>query len=233
MKDNARRGLAWLGSLVAHALLLFLAVPGGWEAGGQDLRLVEVGLLELPGPQAAEPSPVLAAPAGRRAEQAPSGRSRNGESAGPGATERDNGEAKPQKSGEEAGEAGRESAPAPAGSRTGAEGQPGAAGDPGWGTGEGFVLSRPVSYPKNAQNDGVEGAVRLAIRLPAAGSPQAVLLESSGDRRLDDYSLQVVTKVWRYEPPGEGVLLTVRLVFQDDRVEVVFERAEPWAGEGE
>lgn len=233
MKDNARRGLAWLGSLAAHALLLFLAVPGGWEAGGQDLRLVEVGLLELPGPQAAEPSPVLAAPAGRRAEQAPSGRSRDGETAGPGAAERDNGEAKPQKSGEEAGAAGSEPAPSPAGSRTGAEKQPGAAGDPGWGTGEGFVLRRPVNYPKDPLNEGVEGAVRLAIRLPAAGGAQAELLESSGDRRLDDYSLQVVTKAWEYAPPGEGVLLTVRLVFRDYDVEVVFERAEPWAGEGE
>ena len=109
---------------------------------------------------------------------------------------------------------------------------PGQGSGEGFGTGEGLVLSRPVSFPKSAQNEGVEGRVRLAVFLPPAGGVRAKIVESSGDPRLDTYSLRVVTEAWRYAKPPTGVRIAVTLIYRQGQVEVLFERSEPSTGEG-
>ncbi len=66
MSKKCRLGLAWTISLLAHTLLLIVAVPEGGGKAGDGMRLVEIGLVELPGPLLSRGSgadiPLLALP---------------------------------------------------------------------------------------------------------------------------------------------------------------------------
>lgn len=215
MRDEARKATAWLASTLAHLVLLALVYSGNPADSGEGLRLMELDLVEMPGsvraPSAARAQPSIA--------KTPLATRHSGASAGAGKAA-----ARP------VGDAGPVSPPQPAGAQSGAGGSLPVA-DPGWGSGEGLIISRPVSFPKNVQNEGIEGTVSLAIYLTAEGNPRVEMLKSSGDQRLDRYSQRVVTEAWRYAAPSSGVRLLVSLVFQDGLVEVVIDRATPWNGE--
>ena len=221
MKEKSRFGLAWIVSFLAHALILILVFPNAGGAKGEGMRIMEVGLVEMP---------AVAQRAAPAARPAPAVKTQ------PAETRRR--EPVPEKAGQDASHpreaASRQTAPVPVPPPAGpsAGGSPGQGSGEGFGTGEGLVLSRPVSFPKSAQNEGVEGIVRLAVFLPPAGSVRAKIVESSGDQRLDTYSLRVVTEAWRYKAPPTGVRIAVTLIYRQGQVEVLFERSEPWAGEG-
>lgn len=227
MKENTRRGLAWSVSLLTHALLLLLVFPNGGGSRGEDQRIMEVGLVEMPG-VAPRIAPV--------ARPAPSIKVKPLEKVRRESVPDREGQDKPQP--RETAAKQTVSVPAsppkgPSGTAGPAAGvSPGQGSGEGFGTGEGLVLSRPVNFPKNAQNEGVEGSIRLAVFLTPTGSVRAKILESSGDQRLDAYSLRVVTEAWRYAATSAGVRIAVTLNYRKGRVEVVFERGEPWNGEG-
>ncbi len=227
MKEKTRRGLAWTVSLLAHALLLVLVPPNGGGTAGDGLRIMEVGLVEMPGAVPRTAPALFPAPAVAVKPVEPRRRESVPDKAG---------QDKPQP--RETGT--KQTAPVPAPPPAGPSGTAGPAAGvstgqgsgEGFGTGEGLVLSRPVSFPKSAQNEGVEGRVRLAVFLPPTGGVRAKIVESSGDQRLDTYSLRVVTEAWRYAAPPTGVRIAVTLIYRQGQVEVLFERSEPWTGEG-
>jgi len=98
----------------------------------------------------------------------------------------------------------------------------------GLGSGEGFVLSQPVTYPKNAQNEGSEGEVLTEVRLTPEGEIQVVLLSASGDQRLDSYSLRALKEAWQYTRPAFPVKIKIALIFRSGEVKVVFQGSEQW-----
>lgn len=54
--------------------------------------------------------------------------------------------------------------------------------------------STSLGYPKNAENQGLEGAVEVRLELDAAGNVQRVLLvRPSGHRVLDEYAMRALT----------------------------------------
>lgn len=54
--------------------------------------------------------------------------------------------------------------------------------------------STSLGYPKNAENEGLEGAVEVRLELDAAGNVQRVLLvRPSGHRVLDEYAMRALT----------------------------------------
>lgn len=228
--DKRRVWLAWSCSVLGHALLFAITVPVGARPVEQGLRLMEISLVDV-----ATRSQNHGKPAG--VEPAPPVETRPRAAALP-----DPARVKPQKPSP----AQEPPAPKPAKStaavdvpaeRPAASTDSGRAGTNGgggedkrestsFGTGEGLVVSRAVQYPKNAQNEGVEGRVRLVILLSPDGGPRAEITLGSGDARLDNYSLRAVTEVWRYTVPPKPVRISVSLVFRQGRVEVVFEGSE-------
>ena len=172
MEDKARVRLAWGLSVLLHALFFLFVFPGRSPAGEPGLRVLEVGLVELKEEVAGSPSVsasspplpgvVLPGPRPVRQEAAAFGQEKKAPAEA----------AKPQE------------APSPPASPDRSEAPPGSSGGPGgpkfdFGTGEGLVLSHPLSYPKSAQNEGVEGTVRLTVLLSPTGRPQAELVASS------------------------------------------------------
>lgn len=248
MTVRTRTSLAWTVSILVHTLLfVFVLVGGGGASAGPELY--EVGLADMPGrPQAqmvppqgnteaaavkpetqpennqtglskvktketkapAEKGPSRVAPA---SSQAPRGVP-NGASTLPPADL-----------------PGKNAAVPVAGGGPGGSGGQGRADGPG--SGEGFVLNRPVYYPKNVQNEGKEGTVRVIVTLSQDGVPSAELAASSGDERLDRYALRAVTEAWQYTHPGKPVRIFVSIVFSGGKVEVVFEKSEYLNGGGE
>lgn len=205
MEDRSRARLAWVLSILLHGLAFLLVFPGSPRAGGPGLRLVEVGLVELAeeGPPSTATSPAAALEIARAPKPTQKEETAAGE-AEAGATETASPSGTPSPP------------PAPAAPPPGnGGGRPGAEPGPkfGFGTGEGLVQSHPLYYPKGAQNEGVEGTVRLAIVLKPDGSARAEILVPSGDGRLDLYGLRAVTEAWRYERPPVPVRLEVELVF--------------------
>ncbi len=79
----------------------------------------------------------------------------------------------------------------------------GAAGKPlGFGTGEGMVtvLGPKPNYPKNAQNEEIEGKVAVRVLVKKDGSLEKVnLTKSSGDYRLDKVAISSIERNWKFK----------------------------------
>lgn len=93
-----------------------------------------------------------------------------------------------------------------------------------FGRGESLVTSavRPV-YPKNAQNEGVEGTVEAV----ATVSPEGRLLEvnitrSSGDPRLDAIVVRTTERAWTFKALGVEYNVRITVVFSGEKVSVDF-----------
>lgn len=76
------------------------------------------------------------------------------------------------------------------------------------------VMVRPV-YPKNSQNEGVEGDVTLRVLV----SPEGILedvetIQSSGDSRLDRSAEDFITREWRFNPNVEAYYIDVVIMFR-------------------
>jgi len=75
-------------------------------------------------------------------------------------------------------------------------------------------------YPKNAEHDGVEGVVFIAIEVSASGELQHVGLEkSSGDERLDFQAVRYIEKLWTFASQPYDYAMQVIVVFsrEDNR----------------
>ncbi|NLL47932.1 MAG: TonB family protein [Firmicutes bacterium] len=75
-------------------------------------------------------------------------------------------------------------------------------------------------YPKNAEHDGVEGVVFVAIEVSASGVLQNVVLEkSSGDERLDFQAVRYIEGVWTFASQPYDYAMQVAVVFsrEDNR----------------
>ncbi len=73
---------------------------------------------------------------------------------------------------------------------------------------------RPL-YPKDAEHEGVEGTVVLQIIVSLEGETQQVLvLESSGDSRLDEHARRTVESGWRFEGAQYDYAVTLSVSFE-------------------
>lgn len=248
MTIRARTSLAWTASILFHALLFFLVLAGGGGASAGP-ELYEVGFAEMPGRSAAEMVPPRGEPEGAavkpetqpeqdrpeistvKAKEPKTPAEKQPSRVGPASSSPSRGVPNGSSAQPPADSPGKSAAvPVTGGGPGGSQGQGRAAGP---GSGDGFVLSRPVYYPKNVQNEGKEGTVRVIVTLSQDGVPSAELAASSGDDRLDRYALRAVTEAWQYAHPGEPVRIFIRIVFGDGKVEVVFEKSEYLSGGGE
>lgn len=93
-----------------------------------------------------------------------------------------------------------------------------------FGTGRSLVLSGiPPVYPKNAQNEGVEGAVALSVTVDASGvATHVVVASGSGDPRLDEAAMRTVSRGWHFQAIGWPYELAVRVTFRKGSVELAF-----------
>ncbi|HHY47214.1 MAG TPA: TonB family protein [Firmicutes bacterium] len=93
-----------------------------------------------------------------------------------------------------------------------------------FGTGESLVTAaaRPV-YPKNAQNEGVEGTVEALATVSPEGRLLAVsITKSSGDPRLDAIVVRTMEKAWSFKAIGVEYNIRINVVFSGARVSVSF-----------
>jgi protein TonB len=66
------------------------------------------------------------------------------------------------------------------------------------------VAKGTLKYPPSAQEEGIEGTVRLKVLVVETGSVAEVEIDvSSGDRRLDAAAKQWV-QGWRYRPAAQN-----------------------------
>ncbi|MBC7082443.1 MAG: TonB family protein [Firmicutes bacterium] len=93
-----------------------------------------------------------------------------------------------------------------------------------FGTGRALVLSGvPPVYPKNAQNEGVEGVVSLSVAVNALGTATKVVVTAgSGDPRLDEAAMRAVSRGWHFQAIGWPYELSVRVTFRKGSVELAF-----------
>jgi TonB family protein len=81
----------------------------------------------------------------------------------------------------------------------------------------------PPVYPKNAQNEGVEGVVALAVKVDSVGvATSVVVIQGSGDPRLDEAAMRAISRLWRFQAIGWPYELSVRVTFRESSVEVAF-----------
>lgn len=230
MTRGSNQLAAWGISGALHILLLVLTFPPGSSVDGRGIRQYEVGWVEIyetgGKPDAA---PVERKSEGVGANLRPEPLSRPG----PGKKQAANPD-KPAGPQENASEPPKKENPAKESGISDKKGsnESRSGGSISLGSGEQFVIARPVYYPKNAQNEGITGKVKVALILSTDGSVRASILESSGDDRLDRYSIRAVTEAWKYARPTTSVRILVSLVFLGDRAEVIFEGTEAWDGEG-
>lgn len=83
------------------------------------------------------------------------------------------------------------------------------------GSGRGMVAAYPMTYQKNLQHERVEGRIRLEVFLAADGKPlsEPVILQSSGDQRLDEHCLKTITRYWQFTPAAAPYKITVEVTF--------------------
>ncbi len=226
VEERANAVPAWLISVIVHVLLFVLAFPGGGQSAGTG-TLLEVGIVEMTGKDLANlvQDQIAAAPE-EAPPQAEPVEALEGEPLLPIPEGPSREETEAQAKTEAAA-----SPPASQDNQSLGSGNGSGRGS-GFGSGAGFVLSSPLYYPKNAQNEGIEGRVRLAVFLWPTGEVKAEITESSGDRRLDHYSLRAVTEAWRYQPTQEPLRIMVALTYGNGRIDVDFEGSMPWNEEG-
>lgn len=251
MNTGWRKGISWAISLSLHViLLLVVSLSGGGLSAGNGMEVLEVGFVELGPtisasraeqagaqinadnaisepqklpqkelPQKESPpvksveQPKTNEPVTSNQKQMPTDSNQEPAQSGNSGT-----------NGNNAGNMGSVSDPGPGNNGTSQGGNKGQ----GLGSGEGFVLSRPVTYPKNAQNEGSEGEVLAEVRLTPDGEIQVALISSSGDQRLDSYSLRALKEAWQYARPAFPVKIRIALIFRSGEVKVVFQGSEQW-----
>lgn len=84
------------------------------------------------------------------------------------------------------------------------------------GTGVGMVigLGQAPTYPKNAENEGVEGEVLVRVLVKMDGAlEQGVLKKPSGDYRLDNAAVKSVYKDWVFKPNTEDYYIDIMFYF--------------------
>ncbi|NPV52889.1 MAG: TonB family protein [Firmicutes bacterium] len=93
-----------------------------------------------------------------------------------------------------------------------------------YGTGESLVVRGvPPVYPKNAQNEGIEGSVDLKVRVGPDGNVQGVdIVGSSTDERLNEVSKRTVSSAWNFRPIGKPYSVKVKVSFSGGQVKVIF-----------
>lgn len=79
----------------------------------------------------------------------------------------------------------------------------------------GLVVSNRPTYPKDAENVGIEGDVSLRIMvLPDGSLEEPRILQSSGDKRLDQAAINFVKQEWAFKPNPEPYYIDVVFVFK-------------------
>ena len=78
-----------------------------------------------------------------------------------------------------------------------------------------MVAAYHMTYQKNLQHERVEGRIRLEVFLAADGKPlsEPVILQSSGDQRLDEHCLKTITRYWQFTPAAAPYKITVEVTF--------------------
>ncbi|NLY88126.1 MAG: TonB family protein [Firmicutes bacterium] len=89
----------------------------------------------------------------------------------------------------------------------------------------GMVASHPMTYHKDLQHEMVEGRIRLEVFLSADGNllTEPVILQSSGDVRLDEHCLKTVTRYWQFKPASGPYKITVEVVFSQQEERPIIE----------
>lgn len=86
------------------------------------------------------------------------------------------------------------------------------------GDGSGMVMgfgSKP-SYPKDAQNEEVEGEVLVRVLLKRDGTIEAIEpIKRSGDSRLDNAALNSLKREWVFKPGIEDYYVEILFTFED------------------
>ncbi len=86
------------------------------------------------------------------------------------------------------------------------------------GDGSGMVLGfgQKPSYPKNADNEGVEGEVLIRVLLRKDGTIEKVEFKKrSGDSRLDNAAKDSLTREWLFRPNTEDYFIEILFSFID------------------
>lgn len=229
MRLKKSTALPWAVSTFLHGMLLLIALPpaGGGAAGGMEILGVDVLNMSQAAARAtpsesadaAHTKETPAVPNRERPEKAIAKETQPSVALPPAPPAPEAPNPKPS--------ATPAAGPAGAGKGDGAGTGTGDGQGVSYGAGDGYVLERPVYYPKNAQNEGVGGRVQLAIFLGSSGTVKAEVLQSSGDERLDRYALRAVAEAWKYRSTQTPLRIRVSLVFSNGNVQVVFEGAEP------
>ncbi len=84
------------------------------------------------------------------------------------------------------------------------------------GDGSGMVIGfgQPPGYPKNAENEGVEGEALVRVFVKKDGAFEfAKLINSSGDSRLDNAAVNSVKREWVFKPNTEDYYLDIMFSF--------------------
>lgn len=99
-----------------------------------------------------------------------------------------------------------------------------------FGSGEAMVarLGTLPPYPKNAMNEGKEGEVTVRILVQSSGNlDKVLLLHSSGDSRLDNTTINSITRNWLFKPAAKDYLIDLVFGFNlKSGVTVKFIRSE-------
>lgn len=86
------------------------------------------------------------------------------------------------------------------------------------GDGSGMVMgfgSKP-SYPKDAQNEEVEGEVLVRVLIKKDGAIEAIEpIKSSGDSRLDNAALNSLKREWVFKPSIEDYYVDILFTFEE------------------
>lgn len=93
-------------------------------------------------------------------------------------------------------------------------------------TNPGDTLGQMVTpvYPKNAANEKIEGVVELVVNVEETGKIKDVkVIHSSGDKRLDDVSINTVKRGWSFKEMLKPYTITLKVTFKSSDVEVGLE----------
>lgn len=85
-----------------------------------------------------------------------------------------------------------------------------------FGNGAGMVtgFGQAPTYPKNAENEGVEGEVLVRALIKADGTlEQAEIKKPSGDSRLDKASVRSINQDWIFKPNSEDYYIDILFYF--------------------
>ncbi len=84
------------------------------------------------------------------------------------------------------------------------------------GDGVGMVLGfgEKPSYPKNAENEGVEGEVLVRVLITKDGAIESTeFIKRSGDSRLDNAAFDSLNRKWTFKPNTEDYYIEIKFTF--------------------